>query len=301
MDLTQLRSFVTVAAEGHVTHASEKLNLSQPTISSHIRALEDELGVKLFERRARGVTLTRSGKLLLDDAQKVLAASLHLRDHARALSGSVDARLRIGTILDARHLRLGDVISEMRERYKLIQVELELAISGVGIERVLAGELDAAFVLGEPRDPMLRVLALEKQHYVVVIPHAWAGQINTWEDLAARPWALTPPKGRINQMAHEMLRARSLAPASVVIADQEALLRDLVASGVGASFLRDDLARDAVNAGEMLIWREGSADTLLNLVYLKERENSPEIRALLRSVEDVWHTDKEAVPPKIRD
>jgi DNA-binding transcriptional LysR family regulator len=87
----------------------------------------------------------------------------------------------------------------------------------------------------------------------------------------------------------------------VVIADQEALLRDLVASGVGASFLRDDLARDAVNAGEMLIWREGSADTLLNLVYLKERENSPEIRALLRSVEDVWHTDKEAVPPKIRD
>ena len=299
MDLTQLRSFVTVAAEGHVTHAAEKLHLSQPTISSHIRALEDELGVKLFERRARGVALTRSGKLLLEDAHKVLAASLHLRDHARALSGSVDARVRIGTILDAHHLRLGDVISEMRERYKLIQVELQLAVSGVGIEKVLDGELDVAFVLGEPRDPLLRVLPLEKQHYVVVIPHTWEGQIKTWQDLAARPWALTPPKGRINQMAHEMLRARSLAPASVVIADQESLLRDLVASGVGASFLREDLACDAVNAGEMLIWPEGAADTMLNLIYLKARENSPEIRALLRSVEDVWHTEKNAVPPKI--
>jgi DNA-binding transcriptional LysR family regulator len=296
MDLTQLRSFATVAAEGHVTRASEKLHLSQPTISSHIRMLEEELGVTLFERRARGVTLTRSGKILLEDAQKVLAASLHLRDHARALSGSVDARLHIGTILDAHHLRLGDVISEMRERYKLIQVELQLAVSGVGIDKVLDGELDAAFVLGEPRDSLLRVLPLEKQHYVVVIPHSWAGQIKTWADLAARPWALTPPKGRINQMAHEMLRARALAPASVVIADQESLLRDLVASGVGASFLREDLARNAVNAGEMLIWPEGSADTMLNLVYLRARENSPEIRALLRSVEDVWHTETSGVP-----
>ncbi|OGT84705.1 MAG: hypothetical protein A3H91_04985 [Gammaproteobacteria bacterium RIFCSPLOWO2_02_FULL_61_13] len=291
MDLTQLKSFVTVAAEGHITRASEKLHLSQPTISSHIRALEDELGVTLFARSARGVSLTRSGKLLLEDAQKVLAASLHLRDHARALSGTLDARLQIGTILDAHYLRLGDVISEMRERYKLIQVELQQAISGVGIEMVLSGELDAAFVLGEPRDPALRVLPLERQHYVVVIPRAWEGQIKTWQDLAARPWALTPPKGRINKMAHELLRARSLAPASVVFADQESMLRDLVGSGVGASFLREDLARAAVKGGEMLIWPEGSADTMLSLVYLKARERSPEIRALLRSVEDVWHTE----------
>ncbi len=291
MDLTQLKSFVAVAAEGHITHASVKLHLSQPTISSHIRALEDELGVSLFQRRSRGVTLTRAGSLLLEDAKKVLAASLHLRDHARALSGTLDARLHIGTILDAHHLRLGDVISEMRERYKLIQVELTLAISGIGIEMVLGGELDAAFVLGEPRNPLLRVLPLEWQHYVVVIPREWEGQIHTWRDLAARPWALTPPKGRINQMAHELLRARGLAPASVVTADQESLLRDLVASGVGVSFLREDLARAAVKAGEMLIWPEGSADTMLSLVYLKSREGSPEIRALERAVGDVWQTE----------
>jgi len=191
----------------------------------------------------------------------------------------------------AHHLRLGDVISEMRERYKLIQVELQQAISGVGIDMVKSGELDAAFVLGEPRDPALRVLPLERQHYVVVIPREWEGQIKTWQDLAARPWALTPAKGRINQMAHEMLRVRSLAPASVVFADQESMLRALVASGVGVSFLREDLAKKAVDAGEMVIWPEGSADTMLSLVYLIARERSPEIRALLRSVEDVWHTE----------
>lgn len=298
MDLTQLRSFAAVAAEGHVTRASEKLHLSQPTVSSHLSMLEDEFGVKLFERRATGVALTRAGKLLLDDAQKVLAASRHLRDHARALSGMLDARLRIGTILDAHHLRIGEVVSEMRERYKFIQIELRLAISAYGMEQVKSGEMDAAFVLGEVRDPDFDVMLLERQHYVVVIPSTWGGEVDTWQALAARPWVLTPPQGRINQMAHEMLRARGLAPASVVIADQESMLRDLVASGVGASFLRDDLAAIAERAGEMRIWPQGFADTTLNLVYLKARAESPEVRALIRAVEDVWHTGAQTSAPQ---
>lgn len=293
MDLTQLRSFAAVAAEGHVTRASEKLHLSQPTVSSHLRMLEDELGVKLFERRATGVVLTRSGKLLLEDAKKVLAASTHLRDHARALTGTLDARLKIGTILDAHHLRIGEVVSEMRERYKLIQIELRLAISAQAMLQVKSGELDAAFVLGEVRDPELQVLPIERQHYVVVIPRAWDGEVKTWAELAARPWVLTPPQGRINQMAHELLRAHGFTPASVTVADQESMLRELIGSGVGASFLREELAKEAVATGEMLIWPEGSADTTLNVVYWKSRADAPEVRAFVRALEDVWHMGEE--------
>ena len=115
MDLHQLRTFVAVAAAGHVTRAAEKLHLSQPTVSGHIKALEEELGVVLFDRIASGVTLTRSGRLLLEDAEKVIAASQHLRDHARALSGSLDARLGLG---DSRGrdqlLGLGDLLDRLR-------------------------------------------------------------------------------------------------------------------------------------------------------------------------------------------
>ncbi len=288
MDVHQLRSFVAVAAAEHVTRASEKLHLSQPTVSGHIRALEEELGVTLFERTAGGVTLTHSGKLLLEDADKVLAAFHELREHARALSGRLDARLRLGTILHPDYLRLGELVSVMRERYPMIDTELQLAVSGVGVDKVKRGDLDAAFVLGEHEDPALRVLALEPQHYVIVVPRTWESVPKDWKALAERPWVLTPPKGKINQMAHEMLRSRHLAPANIVEADQETMIRSLVAAGVGVSLMREELAQEASRAGEVTIWPHGSAHTMLSLVYAAEREKSPEIMAFVDAVELVW-------------
>jgi DNA-binding transcriptional LysR family regulator len=289
MDLHQLRTFVAVAAAGHVTRAAEKLHLSQPTVSGHIKALEEELGVVLFDRIASGVTLTRSGRLLLEDAEKVIAASQHLRDHARALSGSLDARLRIGTILDPNYLRLGQLISLMRERYPMLDTELHQAISGLGIERVRAGDLDAAFVLGEETGPGVRSIALEPQLYVVVVPRTWNAKLSTWRDLAARPWVLTPAKGTVNRIAHSLLAEHHLEPSSVTEADQESMIRSLVAAGVGVSLMREDLAREASEAGEVVVWPQGHARTVLSLVYAADREQSPEIRALLRAVTDVWH------------
>lgn len=288
MDLHQLRSFAAVAAAGHVTRAAEKLHLSQPTVSGHIRALEEELGVVLFERLTAGVTLTHTGRLLLEDAKRILGEAQHLRDHARALSGNMDARLRLGTILHPDYLRLGELVAVMRERYPLIEVELHLAVSGIGLEKVKNRELEAAFLLGEPDDPAVRVVPLEPLRYVVVVPKGWIERATSWEALAAMPWALTPPQGTINQMAHELLRRQNLAPSSVIEADQESILRSLVAAGVGVSLMREDLARTAAAAGEIAIWPHGAANTSLCLVFLVEREQSPEVRVLLRAVEDVW-------------
>jgi DNA-binding transcriptional LysR family regulator len=177
----------------------------------------------------------------------------------------------------------------MRERYPMLDTELHQTISGLGVDRVKSGELDAAFVLGAEADADLRVLALEPQLYVVVVPKSWNARIDAWDELAARPWVLTPAKGKVNRMAHELLRSRHLAPASVTEADQESMIRSLVAAGVGVSLMREDLAREASEAGEIVVWPQGHARTVLSMVYAAAREESPEIRALLRAVEDVWH------------
>ncbi len=65
MDLHQLKTFVTVAREGSITRASELLHLSQPAVSAHIKAIEDAFDLKLFDRKARGMTLTADGQRLL--------------------------------------------------------------------------------------------------------------------------------------------------------------------------------------------------------------------------------------------
>src|SRR5262249_60738923 len=75
MELYQLRSFAAVAELGHLTRAAEKLHISQPAVSAQIKALEDELGVTLFERVSSGMQLTSAGRNLLPAAEQVLGAA----------------------------------------------------------------------------------------------------------------------------------------------------------------------------------------------------------------------------------
>ena len=77
MSLHQLRYFVTVAEEGTLRAASERLHVAQPPLSRHIRALEEELGVELFERRPRGMRLLPAGRRFLAEVRTVLAALDH--------------------------------------------------------------------------------------------------------------------------------------------------------------------------------------------------------------------------------
>src|SRR3954466_4462489 len=107
MEIHQLKTFVVVAREGSITRASERLHLSQPAVSAHIKAIEDTLGVALFERTARGMTLTADGERLLAKAEHTLAAHQELVDEAKRIKGSLTGKLRLGTASNASTEALG--------------------------------------------------------------------------------------------------------------------------------------------------------------------------------------------------
>lgn len=100
MEIHQLRTYVTVAREGHLTRASELLNLSQPALSAHIKSLEDELGVILFERTPKGMKLTPPGQLLLNQAENALSAFTGMFTQAKILKNEVSGSVKIGTFGD---------------------------------------------------------------------------------------------------------------------------------------------------------------------------------------------------------
>src|SRR5207237_3000722 len=95
MDIYQLKTFVAVAREGSITRASEVLHLSQPAVSAHIKAIEDALGLALFERTPRGMSLTHDGQRLLAKAEQALAVHQELMDEATRIKGHLTGTLRL--------------------------------------------------------------------------------------------------------------------------------------------------------------------------------------------------------------
>lgn len=89
MDLNQLKTFVTVAEEQHLTRAAERLFTSQPAVSAQLKALEESLDVVLFDRTPKGMKLTPSGEILLTQAQTVLDTANLIVSQAKAIKGEV--------------------------------------------------------------------------------------------------------------------------------------------------------------------------------------------------------------------
>ncbi len=143
-DPAQLRSFLAVAETGSFTRAAERLHLSQPTISQHVRKLEAESGRQLVARDTREVRLTDNGDAMTGFARTILAAN---EDAARYFSGAaMRGRLRFGTADDLAITGLPRILREFRQLYPQINLELTVSQSDQLHRRLKAGQLDLVFV-----------------------------------------------------------------------------------------------------------------------------------------------------------
>jgi DNA-binding transcriptional LysR family regulator len=124
--------------------AAERLHVSQPAITAHLKALEDELSVLLFEHTRARMVLTSAGKLLLGEADKALNQLQEIKHLALRMRDSVAGRVRLGTIIDPEFPRLGPFLKRLTESYPVIETETRHGISGWVFASVLDREMAAA-------------------------------------------------------------------------------------------------------------------------------------------------------------
>ena len=290
MEIYQLRTFLTVAQEGHLTRAAERLHVSQSAVSKQIKALEDELGVILFVRTSTGTSLTKSGQLLLSQAEKTLANAVELVNMAKAMRGEVSGTVKLGTIIDPEFLRLGAVLGRLLNLYPKIDVKLTHGISGWILELIRAGNVDAGFYLGTLDDQSIHATQLCTLTYLIVAPKAWEERINKadWAEIARMPWIGTPAHSSQHRVVNEMFEEQGYKLASVVEVDQESSMRSLVTMGVGLCLLREDIARDAARKAELVVWEGTSRPCPLSFIYLKSKKDDAIVNALYKVVLDEW-------------
>jgi len=293
MELYQLRTFTTVAQTGHLTRAAEQLAISQSALSAQIKALEEEFGMPLFVRTAKGMVLTSAGKDLLARAKKVLAASDQLLHRARTLQDELVGTVRVGLNEDSKYLRIARLCNLASGKYARLNLDIVNSSSQVIVKDILAGMLDCGFVFGEYSGSVVSGVFLCTQPILITAPIAWKEKISraTWHDLLKLPWAWQSLNCPCRTKAEEFFKENNLGiPRALFTADQDETILAIVESGA-IGIVKEPDAIAAEHQGKIVIWQGGSLEVDLSFVYKKDRENDPLIQAIVDLVQQIWLVD----------
>ncbi len=282
MDIYQLKTFVAVAREGSITRASELLHLSQPAVSAHIKAIEDALGLALFERTSRGMSLTRDGERLLAKAEQTLAVHRELMDEATRIKGGLTGKLRLGAGSNSNNEAIGRLLTTLSERCPDVEVALEHGTSLDILTGIRNGSLDAGLYneAGEP-DAELDTIEVSRFRIYVVAPPGLVAVTDPldWKALAEVPWIYPTASACCGRTAESLFRKYQIRPKRIISVDREDVTRTLIAGGIGAGLLHADTAMQAQVRGEVELLFESPTLVRVLFAHLASRAQDPVLTA----------------------
>lgn len=241
MTLTELRYVVALAQERHFGRAARKCFVTQPTLSLALAKLEDELGVRLFERNKSEVLVTPMGSEIIDQARRVLDEVAKIPSLARGSQDQLAGAFRLGVIPTIGPYLLPELVPILRKRAPLMPLMIEENFTGNLVPMLRDGEIDAAIVALPFIVPGVKTRTLYEEPFSVVVPegHPWAKKRHVRpEELAGenllvlnaghcfREQVLEACPGQSNTASPEGRSGSSLET-----------IRNMVASGLGVSVL----------------------------------------------------------------
>jgi DNA-binding transcriptional LysR family regulator len=170
MELRQLRYFIAVAEERSFSRAAKRLHISQPPLSTQIMALEEELGIRLFDRSNRGVSLTAAGTVFYEEMRAVLIRFENGKTRTREAGQGHVGMLSLGFVSIADYGILPPALKEFRSRFPAVEVQLHELTTDAQIREMRAGRLDLGIALGPIQEVDLVFEAIQHETLVLAAP-----------------------------------------------------------------------------------------------------------------------------------
>ncbi|RAJ60458.1 DNA-binding transcriptional LysR family regulator [Streptomyces sp. Amel2xB2] len=253
MELRHLEYFVAVAEERHFTRAAERLLVSQSGLSASVRALERELGARLFVRTTRSVELTGPGRALLAEATRTLASVRAAKEAVAAAQGLLRGTLSVGTEQCIAGVHVPELLAGFRAEHPQVEIRLRQAGSRLLAEDVGAGRLDLAFVaLCGPPPQGVRLTRLTGEPLVLLCHpgHALAaGERTRWSELKGEPLVDFQPDWGVRELTDRAFAAAGVERQVALEVNDVHSLLELVEQGLGVAVVPRHFARKPEAAG----------------------------------------------------
>lgn len=293
MDLRRLEVFAKVAELGSFSRAAEALYLTQPTVSEHVRALEDEIGVQLLDRLGRGATPTRAGELLLGYARRMLGLAREARQALDQFQGRMSGELVIGGSTIPGEYVLPALLGAFKAKYPDISVSLRIGDSSQVTEWVEQGRVEVAVVGARPTARSLMSRELMPDELVIVVPagHPWATRKTvSLDELRRAPMVMRERGSGSRQALERVLDEAGLSLASFRIVGEMGstqAIKQAVRAGVGVALISRRAVEDECRAGLVACVKvkDLKVTRSFHLIVHKDRTRSPLAQAFVEFLE----------------
>lgn len=276
IELRQLQQFLAVAEALHFGRAAERLHMTQPPLTQAVRKLESQLGLRLFERTSRSVTLTAAGRALQEAGQRLLNQAQALPAEVQAVAAGLRGRLRLAFVSTVGFSGLPGWLRQFRERYPELSLSLREATLDVQLREFAAGAIDAGFVIHSPgcAPAGFERLSVGIEPMVLAIPASDPEPDEV--ELTRAPLIIFPRE--IAPSIFDAILARHGSPGVAQEAIQMQTIVHLVSAAIGVAWVPASLRgmqRSGVQYREMvnppwvetsLIWRSDAAPAVRRFV-----------------------------------
>lgn len=273
MELRQLEYFMAVCEELHFTKASEKLGITQPTLSHQIKALEDEIGVPLFDRMGKKIAITEAGRLLYEQASKAFGNLKGAIEKIQELQQIERGILYIGTLPGEINELISSLLLEFHKKYPRIQIRV-ISKDDI-VERILMNELDLAVTIMPPEDERLTRVRLYKEDFYLAVSsnHPLASKVSAnFDEIRNYPIILFPQNHQCRKLIESTCTSKGFQVDALIETNDIDSILNFVEAGAGITIL---------------------SKTLLNLHNREKIKIIPLVNpGLCREIGMVFHKDK---------
>jgi DNA-binding transcriptional LysR family regulator len=286
VNLYHLNTFLAVARSTSFTRAAEDLHLTQPTVSSGVSELEQSLGVKLFNRSGRSISLTMEGRLLVSYAEQIQDLATEAQDRIHHREVEPGESFRFGAIDAAVIYLLPEILEAYHSRFPQVNISVQVDASRFLVEEVLSGRSEFGVISLPYSHPKIETLPLHEDAMPLVVGsgHPLAKRKRVRLEEVAQETLILFHEGSVSRKpVDEHLAEVGLTPGRVMEMSSPEAMRKLVESGVGVSCLPWQTVRESVEEGTLKVLRVVGVDLSrqIGLVWRKGRYFSPAIQAFL--------------------
>lgn len=287
MENRQLKTFMTIARLGNFTQAAETLGYAQSSVTNQIQQLEQELGVKLFERLGRRIALTREGEKLLPYAEQIIKLSAEAR---QMVSGDAVPKgtLTIGTVESLSVTRLPGLFEAYRQQYPEVEMVLHFGVCSENLRMLKTNEIDVTFILERKissnefqseelvKEPMTVLAAPQHRlaNYKIITPH----------DLNGESIIFTEEGCSYRTLLQSFLAAEQVQLKNSMEVNSIQAIKHFTASGLGVTLLPVSSAVQEIAEGHLVSipWAGPDFNLSTQVVYHKDKWLSPALQSFLQ-------------------